>query len=134
MKSIPIFKGVESDTEVVTNIPNGVSVELLKRKTDGNTEWDRCMVKYKEYKGWLGCGWLEEKVEIYVIDTSELKAGGLDDSSIRLWKSYSDRKLVTNIPKKAKVNLLQKDETNNYCKIKYKENVGWLSCNWLRKA
>jgi hypothetical protein len=68
----------------------------------------------------------------YSIDTTELKSNGLDDSSVRLWKSYSDRKLVMNIPKNSSVELLQEDEANNYCKIRFQSKVGWLDCGWLK--
>ncbi len=60
--STPIFRGEEADaTQLVTQVPNGAEVKLLKRRTDGDSEWDRCLIKYKEFKGWLSCDWLQEK-------------------------------------------------------------------------
>jgi len=60
MESVNVFSTVESSPDkLVTKVPNGATVELLERKSDGDVEYDRCKIRYQNQRGWLSCGWLK---------------------------------------------------------------------------
>lgn len=68
-------------------------------------------------------------VQLFKLNTSELD--GVSITDIRIWKSYDDRTLVFTLSGDEEVELVDKDEENNYCKVEYGNNSGWLSCDWL---
>ncbi len=71
--------------------------------------------------------------KIFTIDhTTEFD--GYSTTSLPLFQSYETRRLVGEVKRYDKVELLDYDNRNFYCKIKKDEkNVGWLLCNWLKE-
>ena len=80
-----------------------------------------------------------ETEEVATLGTYTLNGNlgdGLDHMKINLWQSYEDRTLVIGLENGNTVDLLERKEVEadyDYCKVKYKDFIGWLACDWLQE-
>jgi len=52
---------------------------------------------------------------------------------VNVWRSYSDRTLVTKVGRGETVTLIGYDRGNDYCRIRTSENrSGWIACGWIK--
>lgn len=70
---------------------------------------------------------------IYTIESEEFKY--LESKIVRAWKSFEERKILKEFKEGDKVSVVNYDSKNNYCGILISETneVGWFSCDWLKK-
>ncbi len=68
----------------------------------------------------------------YKVESEELAY--IDPKEVRIWKSFSERKLVGKLYEGDIVEVTSHDPENDYCQVKTKDITGWVACGWLKKV
>lgn len=68
-------------------------------------------------------------VPTHYIDPTEFRNGGVQQ--VNVWRSYEDRTKVGELLGTHEVELVDRDEENNYCHVENKKVNGWILCDWL---
>ncbi|MFA5438209.1 MAG: hypothetical protein WC293_06590 [Candidatus Omnitrophota bacterium] len=68
----------------------------------------------------------------YKVESEELAY--IDPKEVRIWKSFSERKLMGKLYEGDIVEVTSHDPENNYCQVKTEDVTGWVACGWLKRV
>lgn len=68
----------------------------------------------------------------YKVESEELAY--IDPKEVRIWKSFSERKLMGKLYEGDIVEVTSHNSENDYCQVKTEDVTGWVACGWLKRV